>query len=431
MVRKIILSWITLAALFALAPVEPVAVEAQSGKQVWAYFFGWYTTDSWNDGRLLDRPQGRYSSFDDGRIGQQIAQAQSAGIDAFIHTWLGRGENNLTDIVLNKSLGQAAGRGFKIGVSVDMVGDGWLTTESAVVTEMQYLMNSVVRHPAYLTYNGKPVIYFWNQQRFSVDTWRRIREQVDPNRTTLWISEGVSTSYIPVFDGLYLFNNAWSSNPSGVAAQFSSLTYGAGGSLYTPTVMPGWNEDAVAISQNRDNPTAPQDRQSGLFLYNSWAGATSINPNVILIVSWNEYFENSHIEPSELHGSAALDVLRPLIASWKSGTSAPPPPAAPQAAAEEPSEGDGSPQAAAPAVSNAPGNPTGVQFTAGYNINVRRNPSTGAEVVGQLAFNASAEVVGRTGDGQWIQININGTSGWVAAGLGTLSDDLGALPVTG
>ncbi|MEL6150561.1 MAG: hypothetical protein AAFR56_13125, partial [Chloroflexota bacterium] len=90
--------------------------DAQGGRQVWVYFFGWYNEGDWNDPRLQDRPIGRYNSYDDGRIGDQIEMAKGAGIDAFIHTWLGRGENNLTDIVLNKALGQAHGRGFKIGV---------------------------------------------------------------------------------------------------------------------------------------------------------------------------------------------------------------------------------------------------------------------------------------------------------------------------
>ncbi len=31
--------------------------DAQSGRQVWVYFFGWYTDASWNDPRLINHPQ--------------------------------------------------------------------------------------------------------------------------------------------------------------------------------------------------------------------------------------------------------------------------------------------------------------------------------------------------------------------------------------
>ncbi|MEO1439853.1 MAG: endo-1,3-alpha-glucanase family glycosylhydrolase [Chloroflexota bacterium] len=409
--------------------------DAQGGRQVWVYFFGWYNEGDWNDPRLQDRPIGRYNSYDDGRIGDQIEMAKGAGIDAFIHTWLGRGENNLTDIVLNKALGQAYGRGFKIGVSVDMVGDGWLLTEEIVLQELTYLYNAILPHPAYLHYNGRPVIYFWNQERFPVATWQRIREQIDPEHRAIWISEGTTTRYIPTFDGLYLFNSAWSPNPGATAQQFAALTRGAGGDLYTPTVMPGWDEDAVAISQNRPNPTDPQDRAFGRFLYNSWTGAITADTDVILIVSWNEYFENSHIEPSEAHGWSAIETLRPLIVAWKAG-SPPPPPALPEPPAEAPPEAVPEveqqartlPQNAAPAAAGAP---TGVKFIVGYTANMRGGPGSDAAIVGEIPFESVLDVIGRTRDSGWVQVNYNGGSGWVALQLGTVTEGtLVNVPVT-
>lgn len=406
----------------------PTPTDAQGGRQVWAYFFGWHTLDSWNDPRLQDRPIPRYNSYDDGRIGDQIEMAKGAGIDAFVHTWLGRGENNLTDIVLNKSLGQAAGRGFKIGVSVDLSADGWLTTEGALVSEISYLYANILGHPAYLRHNGKPILYFWDQGRFPVETWARVRQTVDPNRTAIWISEGTSTRYIGVFDGLYLFNTAWSANPASTAQQFAALTYGAGGTFFSPTVMPGWNEEAVAITQNRANPTDPQDRAGGRFLYNSWVGATAANTDVIMIVSWNEFLENSHIEPSEQHGWGAIDTLRPLIGAWKAGGAPPPPPAAPEPA---PDTAAAPPEAAAPPAA-APGTPTGVKFRLGYAANMRSGPSTASPVVVQVPFEAVVDVVGRTRDSAWVQVNYNGSSGWVALRLGTVTEgDMNIVPVTG
>ncbi len=427
------LTLVLLALVLAVTVATPAPADAQSGRQVWAYFFGWHTLDSWNDPRLQDRPIPRYNSYDDGRIGDQIEMAKGAGIDAFIHTWLGRGENNLTDIVLNKGLGQAAGRGFKIGVSVDLSPDGWLLTEEALVRELSYLYGSVINHPAYLRYNGKPIIYFWGQERFPVDTWARIREQIDPNHNATWISEGTSTRYIGVFDGLYLFNTAWSASPGSTAQQFRSLTYGAGGNLFTPTVMPGWDEDAVAETQNRTNPTDRQERAGGRFLYNSWVGATTANTDVILIVSWNEYLENSHIEPSELHGWAAIDTLKPLIASWKAGGAPPPPPAAPEPEPEaQPEAAPDTAQAAAPPAAAAPGAPTGVKLQLGFAANMRTGPSTDNPVAGQIPFEAVVDVVGRTGNSEWIQVNYNGTSGWVALRLGTITEgDMNVVPVTG
>lgn len=407
---------LALLALVLIAP-QPQTVEAQQGRQVWAYFLGWYGRESWNDGRLLDRPQiQNYESFDFWILEQQIGQAQGAGIDAFVMSWLGRTDNNITDVTLNRALDVAWNKNFRIGAAFDLDNPNFLNNEQQVIEELSYLIHQRAHHGAYLRYNGKPVVYFWNQKRFSADTWARIRQQVDPNRDAIWVSEGLSTEYIPTFDGLYLFNTAWSGNPAGTAIQYRNAAYGAGGTFYTPTVMPGWNEDAVAITQNRENPTSPRDRNGGAFLRNSWQGAIAANTDVIMIVSWNEYLENSHIEPSVLHGTTALDTLRPLIAEWKTGA-APSAPDAPQESAAELAAG------------NPVGAPTGVTFTLGYNGNMRTNPQSNAGLIETIPYQTVLDVVGRTGDSTWYQVNYNGRSGWVAAQLGMIDGNVANVPV--
>ncbi len=71
-----------LLAFSTFAHVQPAA--ARGPRQVYAYYFGWYTGDSWGDGNLADRPAAPYSSTDGGAINRQISEAQGAGIDAFI-----------------------------------------------------------------------------------------------------------------------------------------------------------------------------------------------------------------------------------------------------------------------------------------------------------------------------------------------------------
>src|SRR5690606_36911432 len=58
-------------------------------------------------------------------------------------------------------------------------------------------------------------------------------------------------------------------------------------------------------------------RNNGQFLATSFQGAVASGANIILIGTWNEFIENSHIEPSVLYGTTALDTLRPLVANWK------------------------------------------------------------------------------------------------------------------
>ncbi len=296
--------------------LSAVPLAAQEGRQVYAFYFGWYTGESWGDARLADRPAAPYDSRDAGALGRHIDEARGAGIDAFLMSWFGPKNDNLTHQVFNMLLDQASARGFHVGAVVDMQDPGYNATVEEATQSLAYLINDRANHGGYLRFQGKPVIYFWNQGRFTLAQWQAIRQQVDPDRNTIWVMEGTRTGLMPAFDGLYLFNTAWAANPAATAVQWARRNNQAGGWFYTPTVHPGWDESAIA---GRTNPTTPRARNNGEFLTNSWNGAAASGASIILIVSWNEYFENSHIEPSQQYGSQSLDVLRPLIAAWKSG----------------------------------------------------------------------------------------------------------------
>jgi hypothetical protein len=384
-----------LGVIFSATPTQ-----AQTERQVYAFYFGWWTEGSWNDGRLIDRPAAPYDSRDAGAVGRHIDQARGVGIDAFIMSWFGPKDNNLTHQVFNILLDQAGARGFKAGAAVDMHEAGYNNSVDEVRASLSHLIGDRVHHPAYLRYDGKPVIYFWNQGRFSVAQWREIRSQVDPDHNTIWVMEGSNTSYLTVFDGLYLFNTVWSNNPAATANTWQTRTQQAGGWFYTPTVLPGWNDVT-----GRANPTATRDRADGQYLTRSWNGAAASGASVILITSWNEYFENSHIEPSQNHGTQAVDILRPLIAEWKSGGGghmSPPGEAAPL---------------------------DGVTYTVHYNMRLRDAPGDASNVLATIPFDTVVAVTGRTADNGWLLVNYHGQAGWVATGYGQLSASIDSVPV--
>ena len=445
--------------------ISGTATAQTEQRQVWAYYFGWWGAGSWDDARLIDKPAAPYSSLDAGVVGRQIDEAKGAGIDAFIMSWFGPKNGNITHTVFNSLLDQAAARGFKAAVSVDLVDASYYTTGNEVVESLRYLINERTNHPAYLRYAGKPVIYFYYQARYSAADWANIRAQVDPNRQTIWVAEGTNTAFMPTFDGLYLFNTAWAGEPAAVASQWFAATRGAGGWFYTPTVLPGWDESRMS---GRANPTSSQDRAGGSFLQSSWNGAAASGAGAILIVSWNEYFENSHIEPSQLHGTQALDTLRPMIAAWESGGTAVIPAAANSGApgtdgavlgqigadhvfavtGEENGwygiifEGQqgwvhadfvGLAESVAPGGGSSGGGGAGgpLNFTANYILNLRSAPGENSQVLEQIPYLTTMGVEGRNADARWVQVSFNGQTGWVAVEFGRLSGDIGAAAVTG
>jgi hypothetical protein len=274
-------------------------------------------------------------------------------------------------------LDRATERGFYAAAAVDIFSSQFNRSRDALVNSLNWLVYDRANHPGYLRYNGKPVIFFAFQGRagFTAAEWRDIRNQVDPDHNTIWIAEGLSGCciYGGAMDGMYAFNLAWANGSSGRYSSERRATLNAGGSLYIPTIHPGWDEQKIAARESRPNPTAPRDRADGRFLTNSFNGAVSSGADVILVGTWNEFIENSHIEPSQKYGTQSLDILRPLIAAWK-GT----------APADAPT-GDSAP---APAL-------TGRVAVTAAELNVRAAPGTDGEKIGIAPQNSAYTISGR------------------------------------
>ncbi len=394
---------IVMALALTLLPGAPSA-QAQRQPTVLAYFYGWFNVDQWNDPQLVDRPAEPYNSADGGVMARQIGQAQSAGIDGFVMSWFGPDEPYTTG-VFHGLLDQAAAHGFRAAVDVDM-GQGFLSTVESAQNAVSYAVHTLANHPAYLRYDGKPVIFFWKQQRFSPAQWREIRAQVDPDHNTIWIAEGDALAYVGVFDGLNLYNIAWSGNPAGTNASWASRTMSRGG-YFVATAMPGFDESRLG----RANPVV-RSRGNGDYFRRSFAGAAAANPHMIIITSWNEFPENSHIEPSQQYGTFYLDLAREMIAAYKSGASVPAGPAG-GAAGPAPAE---SPTGvfAAPAVST---------------LNVRQGPSTDTEILGRVGAPNRYPLLARNADASWYLIDFGGGQGWVSATYARAEGNLDAVPV--
>jgi hypothetical protein len=301
--------------LLLLGLILPAPALAQSpDRLVLAFYYTWFDANTWSNGRLSDLPAELYASSDRGAMARHIDQAKAAGIDAFVVSWYGpQVENNQTETNLRAMLDEAAARGFRVAVDLE-VQSPFLHNAGQVQSALATLLATHAQHPAYLRSEGKPVIFFWRQQRFNVGTWAAIRQAVDPNRGSLWIEEGVDVSPLSVFDGHHLYSVTW--NPptdlSATARKFATRTRAAAAKLgapkvYVATVMPGYNDR----STGRGNAFAV-DRQGGAYYERSWQAAIASAPDWIIITSFNEWPEGTYIEPSQAYGSRYLE----LTAAW-------------------------------------------------------------------------------------------------------------------
>jgi len=86
--------------------------------------------------------------------------------------------------------------------------------------------------------------------------------------------------------------------------QMSQAAHGAGRYWIAP-FAPGF--DARMVGGQRIVP-----RNDGQTLRTEYATATRSSPNMLGLISWNEFSENSYVEPSKHYGYQSLDVLRQL-----------------------------------------------------------------------------------------------------------------------
>lgn len=304
------------------------APESQGNRLVLAFYYAWYDDNSWGGG-VPDVPSPRYASRDRATIERHVSQAQGAGIDALVQSWYGPG--NPTEDNLVTLLDVANGKGFKVAVDFEVASPYYGGSRATMVEGLRHLINGHANHPAYLRWNGKPVIFFWRQQQYSVADWSAIRRDVDPNHTTIWVAEGTNESFLSEFDAHHLYSVAWSADPAAQLVKWGNRVRIAeqryGDKVWVATAMPGYDDTRLPRSG-----AFRRDRANGTYYRETFRGANESGADWVVITSFNEFPEGTYIEPSEAYGDFYLQLTAELAAQFKAGT----PPAVPAPAAPAP-----------------------------------------------------------------------------------------------
>jgi hypothetical protein len=282
----------------------PATEEPANSTPVLAYYYIWFDVQSWDRAKTDYPLLGRYSSDDAAVMRQHIQWAQEAGIDGFIVSWKGRDK-------LNRRLDQlvqiAGEEDFKLAIiyeSLDFERNP-LPVEQ-VSADLNYFVERYAEHPVFDLFE-KPMVIWAGTWEFSLE---EIQSVVQDKRERIFIlaSEKNVKDYQRVaqlVDGDAYY---WSSvNPDthrGYAEKLIAMGEAVheNGGLWVAPAAPGYDSRLLG-------GTTVIDRKEGETLRTEMETALGSAPDVIGLISWNEFSENSHIEPSENHGDRYLEVL--------------------------------------------------------------------------------------------------------------------------
>jgi len=299
--------------------------ESSYNRLVWAAYYPWYVKESWRDKKMADRPLiGEYSSDSEEVIRLHVRMAKALGIDGFAVSWWGPDTN--TDKNLKKILEIAKDEGLYVTAYLESLGG---EGEARPLTELEnmfrYLITTYGNHPAYYKLYGKPVIFVWAAWSHTPEEWGSIFESLrEKGLEALYIATASNTQYLDYFDGLqnYATGNLTELRKLyekiGPAVKTYHILYGGSERLWVPAISPGYDERLLPGRRGLF-----YEREEGIYYLESYGSALASYPDWIWITSFNEWWENTHIEPSEKYGYRYLFLTERITADFKNKPSNP------------------------------------------------------------------------------------------------------------
>lgn len=310
-----------------------------------AFYFPWYATEEFSGerrhwgqidpqaqdiGRVAHYPlNGAYDSHDPLVVAAQMQWAQAAGLDGFVVSWWG--QDSFEDRAVPLLLEQAQTHRLRIALYYE----GWHTADHSVVDsiaeavdDLLYILQTYGSHPAYLRKDGQPVIFIYNRayEALSLADWNAILEQVNAEYPGGFLASMHTApsdkESVALAGGAHKFNYAYALVEAGLESPqeigaFMAQEYAGflektrrAGLWACLTVLPGWDDTQV-----RDGVII--ERQDGAVYRAIWEAALALDPECILVTSWNEWHEGAEIEPSIEFGDQYLTLTNEYIEQWK------------------------------------------------------------------------------------------------------------------
>ena len=249
-----------------------------------------------------------YSSHDPEVMRSQIRKAKELGISGFVVDWYGDREPFIDkSYALLQNL--AAKNNFSVAMMYDETDQDEGATDAVIADftmfHNTYLASNSPGHQAYLTYNGRPLIFVFPHG--SHTDWAKVRTVVDKwTPAPILVQENLPGPHPDAFDGFYPWVNpgpdGWKADGANWGANYLADFYKNMAAKYPDKmtiggVWPGFNDSKASWSLNRHmSSQCGETYRQTLNLWRKFFPADQTIP-FVLIETWNDYEEGSEVEP--------------------------------------------------------------------------------------------------------------------------------------
>ncbi len=293
-----------------MGPVRwPARVEPRP--LVLANYYPWYDAASLVHDFGPDNPVGPANTNDPVHVQEAVDRASAAGIDGFVVEYEGAPTHDpRVDMVYETADRHGA---FQVSLMLDfpLLAKRYGSTD-ALLDGALAAMARRATHPSQLEVAGEPVVFVYGG--WSLDT-----AQWNAALARLRASTGVSPFVVADAAHLgspaqYLYGTYRLPTPDHLAQWADGMVLdlrlrpalnGQTGPVWVAPVSPGYDDRRLG----RRSPLYV-DRRGGVRYDETWEAALASLPDWILITTWNEYHEQTHIMPGTATGWRALDQTR-------------------------------------------------------------------------------------------------------------------------
>jgi Glycosyl hydrolase family 99 len=286
------------------ARAAAAAPPSGESEPVLAYYYIWFDKSSWRRAKTDYPLLGRYSSDDVRVLRKHVKWAKQAGISGFIVSWK---STQTLDRRLAKLVAVARSEHFKLGIIYQGLNfERKPLPAPRVARDLRWFARQYGADPVFDVF-GKPLVIWSGTWKFSP---AKVAAATAPVRHSLLVlaSERSTSGYERLASSVDGDAYYWSSvDPStypGYEEKLSGMARAvhAHQGLWIAPAAPGF--DARKIGGVRVVP-----RYDGETLRREVDAAVQSSPDAVGLISWNEFSENSHVEPSVQYGRRYIDIL--------------------------------------------------------------------------------------------------------------------------